>query len=165
MIRYCTTDMMKEKYAKCCGPVAVANLVREIACRRNRRDLTEMDPARMCREIARIGERMLAYWNVDFASWMGGTADHLSGLYIEAACRHYGLKNVQASRLSKDISSLPYGTLVYIILRKSSGCPCRHLAGTVVRDGAVLALDGRREEPVLLERERLRGARYRAVTC
>lgn len=89
---YCTTGQFAKRdrtYHKHCGPTAITNLVLTL-----RPDLANA-PAQVFDEVAALGRRLLAYWNIGAGKWLGGTSDGLAGLYLRQALNRFDCGNVK----------------------------------------------------------------------
>lgn len=113
---YCTTGQFAKRdrtYHKHCGPTAITNLVLTL-----RPDLANA-PAQVFDEVAALGRRLLAYWNVGAGKWLGGTSDGLAGLYLRQALNRFDCGNVKVrfggpATEGRVRAALTRGNIVYL---------------------------------------------------
>ena len=95
---YCTTTQFEHfgrGYQRHCGPTAITNLVLTLLQRAGR---SAPEPEEVFRRAAALGARRLLYANLDVLGHWGGTSDLLSGIYLRACLREFGLENVRVGR-------------------------------------------------------------------
>lgn len=103
---YCTTKQFEKigdkNYLRHCGPVAVTNLILTLSRFEKARGTeeksdkplkedTDRNETELFCDVARTGQRMLIYHNIDFMGKIGGTSDLLVPLYLMRCFRKYGV--------------------------------------------------------------------------
>ncbi len=158
-------------YRRHCGPTAMTNLVLTLRGRRGETQLPA--PAELFRGIARLGRRRVFYFNVDLFGRWGGTSDLLSGAYLRAVLRRYGLGGARVhprARLTEKRlgEALARGSVLYVQLRRHPRYGDHHLLcygeQTRVSEGkreTLLRLaDGWADKPVYLPLKGLKRAHF-----
>ncbi len=98
-----------------CGPTAITNAVFSLS------DTPKEKAEEVYRDIAKIGQRRLIFYNFDFLRF-GGTVDFLSPAYLRQIMKHFHLDDVRVHRrqkLSKEslIRALRRGSIIYLQFR------------------------------------------------
>ena len=158
-------------YHRHCGPTAMTNLVLTLLARRG--ETPKKAPPELFRAIARIGLRRAFYFNFDLFNRWGGTSDLLSGVYLRAVLRKYGLGEAKVhprARLTeKNLkAALDRGSVLYLQLRRHPRYGDHHLLcyGTQTRltpgkrETLLRLADGWTSAPVYLPLKGLKRAHF-----
>ncbi len=161
-------------YRRHCGPTAMTNLVLTLRARRG--ETARETPPELFRAIARLGLRRGVYWNLDLFGLWGGTSDLLSGAYLRAVLRRFGLGEARVHRRARLTEkrlneALSRGSVLYVQLRRHPRYGDHHLlcygAETRVAGGGRETLlrlaDGWAAKPVLLPVKSLKRASFLEV--
>jgi hypothetical protein len=94
---------LRNGFVRHCGPTAITNIITTINKRyhylvhptdqKAKKEPVGFFPSQtdVFEEVSGIGIRSRIYWNMDFLKLFGGTYDMLTGLYLKACFRHYGI--------------------------------------------------------------------------
>lgn len=162
---YCTTGQFAKRdrtYHKHCGPTAITNLVLTL-----RPDLANA-PAQVFDEVAALGRRLLAYWNVSAGKWLGGTSDGLAGLYLRQALNRFDCGNVKVrfggpATEGRIRAALARGNIVYLEMHFHPKYRNHHLLLYGYGWQGFRSADGWRKEPVYLSARDLRRCTFFSV--
>lgn len=165
MESYCTTGQFAKRdrtYHKHCGPTAITNLVLTL-----RPDLANA-PAQVFDEVAALGRRLLAYWNVGAGKWLGGTSDGLAGLYLRQVLNHFDCGNVKVrfggpATEDRVRAALARGNIVYLEMHFHPKYRNHHLLLYGYGWQGFRSADGWRKEPVYLSARDLRRCTFFSV--
>ena len=159
---------LDREYRRNCGPTAITNLVLTLLQRRG--ETPRLAPPELFREIAALGRRRVFYFNVDLFGRWGGTSDLLSGAYLRAALRRFGLGNHRVRRrvrlTEKTLeAALGRGSILYLQLRRHPRYGDHHLlcyGAEKSGEGKTLLrlADGWSAQPVYLPLQGLRRAHF-----
>ena len=99
-----------------CGPTAITNAVFSLT------DTPEEKAEEVYRDVARIGERRLTYYNFDLLNVFGGTVDFLSASYLRRVMKRFHIEDAvihPRQKLSKEAlkRALNRGSIVYLQFR------------------------------------------------
>lgn len=149
-----------------CGPVAVTNVILTYWMRHGRPDLIPRD---VFLWTADFGKHHLFYFNGKFLHLIGGTSDILSGAYLYACLRHFGIYNMRISpvipltpRLLREV--LKNGNIAYVQLHHHPKYKNHHLIVYASDGDAFIAADGWMSRPVTLSSKDLRLGGFRVLT-
>lgn len=152
---YCTMGQFANRYRHC-GPTAMTNLVLTLS------DEAGLEREAVFNEVVRIGRTHLAYLNVKN---VGGTSDGLSGVYLRAVLKRYGLEGAVVrfggpATPGRLRAAFQKGALVYLQMHFHPKYHNHHvLMYGVDRDGFRTA-DGWRAKPTYFDKKDLRGATF-----
>lgn len=155
--QYCTTGQFVG-YKRHCGPTAMTNLVLSLRA--------DLEAKSVFDEVVAIGRRHLAYLNVQN---IGGTSNGLSGVYLRAVLKRYGLEDAVVhfggvateKRLRHALRS---GALCYLQMHLH---PKYHNHHVLVYESDWMGFrtaDGWQPQPVYLTARDLRGATFFTIT-
>lgn len=115
--KYYTTiqfQHLEAGFHKHCGPTAITNLIATLSNE-------EISPEALFLEVAKIGQHLKVYWNIDDKKIVGGTSDGLTGWYLRRCLKCFGLTShhVRGRGLAtpdKLKSALALGHMVFLQL-------------------------------------------------
>lgn len=151
--RYCTTGQFKG-HRRHCGPTAMTNLV--LALRPG------LPAQAVFEEIVAIGRKHLAYLNIKN---VGGTSDGLSGVYLRAVLKRYGLERslvrfagpATAKRLR---AAFDEGAVVYLQMHFHPKYHNHHVLVYGEEWKGFRTADGWQSQPSYLSEKDLRGCTF-----
>lgn len=155
--QYCTTGQFVG-HKRHCGPTAMTNLVLSLRpC---------LDAASVFDEVVAIGRRHLAYLNVQN---IGGTSDGLSGVYLRAVLKRYGLSDaeVQFGGVASEKrlrQALTGGALCYLQMHFHPKYHNHHVLVYGSEWNGFRTADGWKRTPVYLNERDVRGATFFTIT-
>lgn len=155
--QYCTTGQFVG-YKRHCGPTAMTNMVLSFR--------PDLEAVSVFDEVVAIGRRHLAYLNVQN---IGGTSDGLSGVYLRAVLKRYGLDAVTArfggvttpKRLRHALRS---GSLCYLQMHFHPKYHNHHVLVYASEWQGFRTADGWQHKPVYLSERDLRGTTFFMIT-
>ncbi len=172
--RYHTTGQfgsLDRVYRRNCGPTAITNLILTLLARRG--ETPDTAPPKIFIAVAALGRRRALYFNIDLLGRWGGTSDLLSGAYLRAALKRFGLggarvhprERLTGKRLEE---ALGRGSVLYVQLRRHPRYGDHHLLcyGTQTRltpgkrETLLRLADGWSDSPVWLPLKGLRHAHF-----
>lgn len=162
---YCTTRQFAKRdrtYHKHCGPTAVTNLVLTL-----RSDLAD-DAAAVFDEVAALGRRSLAYWNIGAGKWFGGTSDGLVGLYLRQVLQRFACDGVKVhfsgpATAARVRAVLQEGHIVYLEMHLHPKYHNHHLLIYGADRQGLRVADGWQQEPVYLSDRDLRRCMFFSI--
>lgn len=163
---YCTTGQFAKRdrtYHKHCGPTAITNLVLTL-----RPDLAD-DAAAVFDEVAALGRRSLAYWNVGVGKWFGGTSDGLVGVYLRQVLHRFDCDGVKVhfsgpATAARVRAALENGQVVYLEMHFHPKYRNHHLLIYGYEWQGFRAADGWKHGPVYLSDRDLRRCTFFSIT-
>ena len=155
--QYCTTGQFAG-HKRHCGPTAMTNLVLTLR--------PELEAGPVFDEIVSIGRRHLAYLNVNN---LGGTSDGLSGVYLRAVLKRYGLSDapVRFSGVATEKhlrQALNKGNLCYLQMHFHPKYHNHHVLVYASEWKGFRTADGWKHTPTYLNERDVRGATFFAIT-
>lgn len=113
-------EHLRHGYRQHCGPTALTNLLLTLKNIHSTPELAIETPQSLFVQTARLGRRMLAYYNISLFGRFGGTSWFLMGLYLRMALRKYKVNDhviVHPYSLAKGsdvVRQLDKGRLVFL---------------------------------------------------
>ena len=120
---FCTMgdfEHLKHGYRQHCGPTALTNILLTLKNIHSTPELAIESPQSLFIQTARLGRRMLAYYNISLFGRLGGTSWFLMGPYLRMALRKYKVTDhviVHSYPLAKGsdlVRQLDKGRLVFL---------------------------------------------------